>query len=128
MPELRKLRSSNTCLMSPQPKELGRAGSGSAWFRLLGSRLICCITATLPWLASLTENEPLASGTAVLYFPGFIIAAISGGRLGMCPDINPNVMSVGTAISWAGIAYLLLRCRSRRHARHLTINQRDAAS
>jgi len=69
----------------------------------------------LPWLASLTEVDALATPTAMLLLPGMIpgmiVGATSGGGI---HDISFPTVLISSGMFYAVIAYAFLRWRSKR--------------
>jgi hypothetical protein len=66
---------------------------------------------SLPWLASLTENDRVIEVMSIILLPGIIPGMAAGG--GGPHDTSWAVTIWATYIFWIGIAYLGLRWRER---------------
>jgi hypothetical protein len=80
--------------------------------RLVAALLIGCAVTSLPWLASMTDNEALLTTVSLLYLPGMFVGMLVGH--GGVHDASWPAVLVASALFWAWIAYLSLRWQRHR--------------
>lgn len=77
--------------------------------QLVLALLVGSAIASLPWLASLAENDSLNAAASLLLLPGMIVGIVAGG--GRVHNTNWTVTLWATYMFWTASVYFFMRWR-----------------